>query len=81
MTDFYFDEHQSFADNCKAFLEAIKTDDPEMAAILRDNWDALGAILQEVDTDLRARRELNTKIAAALDALVAKKSVNPKGNV
>ena len=33
--DFHFDESKRFAENCEAFLETLKTDDPEMAAILR----------------------------------------------
>ena len=32
MPDFRFDEGKTFAQNCEAFLEAIKADDPEMAA-------------------------------------------------
>ena len=37
MVGFRFDESKSFAQNCEALLEALKSDDPEMAAILRDN--------------------------------------------
>lgn len=80
MTNFHFDEHKSFVENCEAFLEAIKIDDPEMATILRDNWHALGTLIREEERDLRARGKLNAKIAKALDDLVAK-SANPKGNV
>ena len=79
MTNFHFDEHKSFAENCEAFLNAIKADDPEMAAILRDNWDALSTIVQEGGgTNSQTRRGLNAKVAIALDALVVK-STNPKG--
>lgn len=70
MADFRFDESKSFAENCEAFLEVLKSDDPEMAAILRDNWDALVAVVHEGERDLKTRRELNTNIASALDALV-----------
>ena len=41
-----------------------------MTKILRDNWDALVAIVREGDRDQQARREFNAKIASALDALV-----------
>ena len=70
MADFRFYESKSFAENSEAFLEVLKSDDPEMAAILRDNWDALVAVVHEGERDLKKRRELNTNIASALDALV-----------
>ena len=47
MADFYFDGNKSSAENCKAFLEAIKVDNPHMAAILQDNWDALVAVVRK----------------------------------
>ena len=66
-----FDEGQSLAKNCEAFLEAIKVDGPEMAAILREIWDALVEIVRDGERDSRARGELNAEVATALDSLVA----------
>lgn len=70
MADFRFDETKSFAENCEAFLEVLESDDPEMTAILRDNWDTLIAIVCEGERDSRERGKFNTKVASALDALV-----------
>ena len=70
MANLRFDESKSFADNCEAFLKALESDAPEMAAILRDNWDALVAIVREGERDLSARERFNAKVASALDALV-----------
>ncbi len=72
MADFRFDESKSFERNCETFLEAIKADDPEMAAILHDNWDALVAVVRAGERDSKARGEFNAKVAAALDAHVVK---------
>jgi len=72
LTIFRFDETNSFADNCEAFLTWIEAVDPEMASILRDNWAALVAIVNEGSRDSKARGEFNAAIATALDALVAK---------
>lgn len=69
MADFRFDDSKGFEENCATFLEAIKADDPEMAAILRDNWDALVAIVREAERDSKARGEFNASVAAALDAI------------
>lgn len=69
IVDFRFDESMSFAENCEAFLQALESDAPEMANILRDNWDALVVIVQEGDRDLGARSDFNAKVALALDAL------------
>jgi len=71
MADFRFDESKSFKENCKVFLETLKSEDAEMAAILADNWDALVAIVREGERDSKARGELNSSVASALDALVA----------
>ena len=76
MPDFRFDDSKSFAENCEAFLEAIKADDPKMAAILRDNWDALVTVVQEGKRDSKARSEFNASVVATLDALA--KSAGPK---
>ena len=70
MADFRFDESKSFAENCEAFLEVLKSDDPEMAAIMRDNWDDLVAVVHEGERDSKTRREFNANVASALDALV-----------
>ena len=69
--NFRFDQNKSFAENSKAFLEAVSAEDPDMAAILRANWDELVAIVREGEKDYVARRKFNAKIASALDALVA----------
>ena len=79
MADFRFDDGKSFAQNCEAFLEATKADDPEMAAILRDNWDALVAVVREGERDSRARGDFNAEIASALDALVGKPAESKGG--
>ena len=76
MAGFRFDESNRFAVNCEAFLEAIKADDPEMAAILLDNWDALVAVVREGERDSKARGEFNSAVASVLDSLV--KPTDPK---
>ena len=70
MAEFRFDEGKRFPENCEAFLESIKAEDPEMAAILLDNWDSLVAIVREGERDLQARREFNSAVETALDSLV-----------
>lgn len=72
MANFRFDEGKNFAQNCEAFLEAIEADDPEMAAILRENWDRLVAVVCAGERDSKVRGEFNAKVASALDAHVAK---------
>lgn len=76
MADFRFDEGKRFAKNCEAFLEAIKVDNPEMAAILSDNWDTLLAVVREGGRDSKARGVFNSAVASALDSLV--KPAGPK---
>ncbi|MDE0685858.1 MAG: hypothetical protein OXI63_23250 [Candidatus Poribacteria bacterium] len=76
MTDFYFDGNKNSSENFKAFLEVIKAEDPQMAAILQDNWDALVAVVRKGQRDSRARGEFNSSVAAALDSLV--RSDEPK---
>ncbi|QDU86148.1 hypothetical protein Pla163_32970 [Planctomycetes bacterium Pla163] len=44
--------------------------DADMAAILRDNWDALIAIVRDGQRNSKARSEFNTKVAIALDSLL-----------
>lgn len=70
MAEFRFDESKSFAENCEAFLESIEPDAPEMASILRDNWDTVVAVVRRGRRDLEARGKFNSKVAIALDALV-----------
>ena len=72
MANFRFDEGKNFAQNCEVFLEAIEADDPEMAAILRENWDGLVAVVRAGERDSKTRGEFNAKVASALDAHVAK---------
>jgi hypothetical protein len=65
----HFDEAKNFSENCEAFLSGLETKDPAMAAILRDNWDVLVAIVRDGQRDSKARSEFSTKVAAALDTL------------
>jgi hypothetical protein len=67
---FRFDDSKSFEENCKAFLEAVNSDDPEMATILRCNWDTLIAIVHEGQREYKVRGNFNASVAYALDALV-----------
>lgn len=71
MADFRFDDAKSFAENCDAFLTTLEAIDAEMASILRDNWDALVAVVREGERDSKARGEFNASIATALDTFVA----------
>ena len=70
-SNFRFDQNKSFAENSEAFLEAVSTDDPDMAAILRANWDGLIAIYREGERSYDARKRFNASVASALNALVA----------
>ena len=68
----------NFKDNCAALLESLEEVDTDMATILRDNWDALVAIVLEGERDSKVRGEFNAKVAAALDAFL-KKLAEPNG--
>lgn len=70
MTDLRFDDTKTFEENCDAFLATLEATDTEMAAILRENWDALVAVVCEGERDLKARGEFNSAIATALDGQV-----------
>lgn len=70
MSAFHFDEGKRFVENCEAFLEAITADNPEFATVLRDNWDVLLAVVREGERNSKARSELNSAVASALDSLV-----------
>lgn len=72
-----FDEAISFSDNCRAFIASLEAVDADMAVILRDNWDALVAVVGEGERDSKARGEFNSHVASALDAIL--KSAEPKG--
>ena len=65
-----FDESKNFSDNSKSFLASIENVDTDMVAILRDNWDALVAIVCMGERDLKARAEFNSKVTSALDSLL-----------
>lgn len=69
MTNFRFDEGKTFPQNCKMFLDEIQSNDPEMAAILRENWDMLVAIAHDGERDQKKRSEFNTNVASLLDSL------------
>ena len=64
-------------DNCGAFLDSLEKIDADMAVILRDNWDALVAVVRKGERDSKARGEFNSKVATALDSLL--KPAEPKG--
>ena len=70
MTDLRFDDTKTFEENCDAFLATLEGIDAEMAAILRENWDALVAVVCEGERDSKARGAFNSAIATALDALL-----------
>ena len=72
-----FDEARSFSTNCGAFLASLDKVDEDMAAILRDNWDLLVAVVRQGERDAKTRGEFNSKVAAALDSLL--KAAEPKG--
>ena len=78
MPNFHFNDDKGFSENCDVFFEVINASDPEMAAVLRDNWDALVAAVREGERDPQARREFNSTVASALDSLV--KEAGPKDN-
>lgn len=65
-----FDETKSFSENCRAFLASLEKVDADMAAILRDNWDALVAVVRDGERDSTARGNFNAAVALALDLLV-----------
>lgn len=67
---FRFDDGKSFPENCDAFLSSIEKIDADMAAILRDNWDALVAVVREGERNSRARSNFNAAVASALDSAV-----------
>ena len=65
-----FDEARGFSENSRAFLARLKNVDADMALILRDNWDALVAVVREGERGSKAREEFNSKVASALDSLL-----------
>jgi len=67
---FLFDDTKSFAENCTAFLEQVKTFDSEMASILQDNWDIFLSIVHHGERNSGARSDFNTYVAKALDSLI-----------
>ncbi|WP_139784788.1 hypothetical protein [Roseovarius sp. A-2] len=72
MTDFSLDDCKRFPENCKAFLDNVKSSDPEMAAILEANWSKLLAVVCDGERDTKARTTFNEAIAAALDDRLVK---------
>lgn len=73
MSGFTFDERKRFPDNCIEYLESVKNIDPEMAEILKANWDKLLAVVREGERDTKARTTFNEAIAAALDDMLTQK--------
>lgn len=76
MPGFGFSENDSFAVNFQAFLRAMDSVDPEMAAILRANESKLATIVQEGNRNAQARTTFNSEVLKALDRLLA---VAPEG--
>jgi hypothetical protein len=72
-----FDEAKGFSDNCEAFLASLEEVDADMAAILRDNWDSLVAVVRQGERDLKTRSEFNANVASALDSF--REPAEPKG--
>lgn len=70
MPDFIFNDNNRFAENYAAFLEDVKSIDPEMAGLLEANWGKLLAIVCDGERDSGARAAFNDAIAAALDDLL-----------
>jgi len=68
--NFRFDDTKSFSENCDTFLSCLEIIDAEMAAILRNNWDTLVAIVHDGERNSKLRGEFNSKVAMALDLLV-----------
>ena len=77
MSDFKFNDSESFENNCEEFLKTLKADDAEMADILRDNWDTLVAIVREGERESKVRGDFNVKVSAALDTIL--NAPGPKG--
>jgi hypothetical protein len=71
MPPFQFDEAQSFQANLEVFLDEMEGDDPEMASILRANMDKLASVVEEGQTNRRAREEFNRRVLEALERLLS----------
>lgn len=55
MPDFRFNDTKNFEDNCDAFLETVKANDPQMADILSNYWKLLVTIVREGERGSKAR--------------------------
>ena len=75
MQAFQFDESKTFTENCRNFIDALRSDDPEMAAILEENWSGLMNIVSEGERDAGARREFYSLVKSSLDALIESSKV------
>jgi hypothetical protein len=69
--EFRFDPTKTLDENYGALLDALASDDEEMAAILRANASALARIVRDGERDSSERATFNSDVAAALDALAA----------
>lgn len=76
---FRFDDSKSLEENCEGFLSAISAEDPEMAAILRSNWNLLATIVRGGERDSKARSAFNVSVASALDDLIEKSMAHKEG--
>tara|TARA_R110000787_G_C13115466_1_gene414167 strand:- start:39 stop:278 length:240 start_codon:yes stop_codon:yes gene_type:complete len=70
MTDFILDGDKRYTENYADFVESAKDIDPEMAEILKTNWNKLLSVVHEGERDTKARTTFNETIAAALDDLL-----------
>ena len=70
MTEFSLDTNKRFPENCADFLEGVTDLDPEMAEILKANWDKLIAVVHRGERDTKSRTAFNEIIAEALDGLL-----------
>jgi hypothetical protein len=77
MPGFKFGENDPFPANWIAFLGAMDSVDPEMAAILRANEVKLAAIVREGSRNAQARTDFNSEVIKALDLLLA--AAAPRG--
>lgn len=74
MADFTFDGKKRFPENCAEFSESVKDIDPEMAEILKTNWDKLLAVVHEGERDTKTRTTFNEAVAIALDELLTQET-------
>ena len=70
MSAFRFDDDESFNKNCEKFLEALKSEDADLASILEENWSTLTRIVGDSQRNTGIRKEFNASVALSLDKLI-----------